>query len=248
MLAGAAGPTPPLRHRRRGGPGGNSTALQEVIVTAQKRRRRSRRCPPACRPWARRGSNSCTSQDFNDYIKFLPSVSYQSLGPGSSNVYIRGVAADNQANTPAPCPAIGTYLDEQPITTIGGALDIHVYDIARVEALAGPQGTLYGASSVAGTIRIITNKPEIGRFSAGYDIEGDKYPPAAAAARVEGFVNIPVERQDRRTPGRLGRARRRLHRQRLGTRTYSDDQDHGDAPSSPLYGQCPRTAQPRTPT
>jgi len=52
------------------------------------------------------------------------------------------------------------YLDEQPITSIQGALDMHVYDIERVEALAGPQGTLYGASSEAGTVRIITNKPD----------------------------------------------------------------------------------------
>ena len=62
--------------------------------------------------------------------------------------------------TRASLPSVGTYLDEQPITTIQGALDIHIFDIARIEALAGPQGTLYGASSQAGTIRIITNKPD----------------------------------------------------------------------------------------
>ena len=58
--------------------------------------------------------------------------------------------------------SVGSYLDEQPVTTIGGTLDVHIYDIARIESLAGPQGTLYGASSEAGTIRIITNKPELG--------------------------------------------------------------------------------------
>ena len=57
-------------------------------------------------------------------------------------------------------PRVGFYLDEQPVTTIGGTLDVHIYDIARIESLAGPQGTLYGASSEAGTIRIITNKPD----------------------------------------------------------------------------------------
>jgi outer membrane receptor protein involved in Fe transport len=51
-----------------------------------------------------------------------------------------------------------------------GAVDVHLYDIARVEALAGPQGTLYGASSEAGTIRIITNKPDPSGFDAGYDL------------------------------------------------------------------------------
>ena len=62
------------------------------------------------------------------------------------------------------------YLDEQPVTTIDGNLNIHIYDIARVEALAGPQGTLYGASSEAGTIRIITNKPDPTAFEAGYEL------------------------------------------------------------------------------
>ena len=58
------------------------------------------------------------------------------------------------------------YLDEQPVTTIDGNLNIHIYDIERVEALAGPQGTLYGASSQSGTIRIITNKPDPTGFKA----------------------------------------------------------------------------------
>ena len=64
-------------------------------------------------------------------------------------------------------------MDEQPITTIQGALDIHMYDIERVEALAGPQGTLYGANSQSGTVRIITRKPDPSGFSAGFAIEGD---------------------------------------------------------------------------
>ena len=83
------------------------------------------------------------------------------------------------------------YLDEQPITTIQGALDIHVYDIERVEALAGPQGTLYGASSEAGTVRIITNKPDLSGFKAGYSLEGNTVRGEAGYV-AEGFVNIPL--------------------------------------------------------
>ena len=98
---------------------------------------------------------------FDDYAKLVPSLSYKSAGPGSSNVYFRGVASGENANHSTSLPSVGTYLDEQPITTIQGALDVHVFDIARVEALAEPQGTLYGASSEAGTIRIITNKPDL---------------------------------------------------------------------------------------
>src|SRR5678810_799410 len=81
-------------------------------------------------------------------------------GPGFAQVYMRGVASGSNGNHSGPLPSVGMYLDEQPITTIQGALDINIYDVERVESLAGPQGTLYGASSQSGTIRIITNKPD----------------------------------------------------------------------------------------
>ena len=104
---------------------------------------------------------------------------------------MRGVAADNQSNHSGSQPSVGTYLDEQPITTVGGALDVHVYDIARVESLSGPQGTLYGASSMAGTIKIITNKPDTHRFAAGYDVEVNRVDHGGTGYSTEGFVNIP---------------------------------------------------------
>ena len=78
---------------------------------------------------------------------------------------MRGVASGDDGNHSGSLPSVGMYLDEQPITTIQGALDVHLYDIARVEALAGPQGTLYGASSQAGTIRIITQQARCRRSS-----------------------------------------------------------------------------------
>ena len=81
---------------------------------------------------------------------------------------MRGVASGENSNHSGPQPSVGVYFDEQPTTTIGGVLDIHLYDIDHVEALAGPQGTLYGASSQAGTLRIITRKPDKEAFSAGY--------------------------------------------------------------------------------
>jgi len=55
---------------------------------------------------------------------------------------------------------------------VGGSVDIHVYDMARVEALSGPQGTLYGASSLSGTLRLITNKPDTSKFYGGFDLQG----------------------------------------------------------------------------
>ncbi|MFN3288587.1 MAG: TonB-dependent receptor, partial [Sphingomonadaceae bacterium] len=79
-----------------------------------------------------------------------------------------------------------------PITTIQGALDIHVYDVARVQALAGPQGTLFGASSQAGTIRIITNKPDPSKFEGGVDAEVNKFSGGEPGYTFEGFLNVPL--------------------------------------------------------
>jgi len=169
-----------------------STAVGELIVTAQKREENIQSVAASVQAIGTAKLSQLHVQNFNDYIKYLPSVSYQSQGPGYSNVYMRGVAADNQSNHSGSLPAVGTYLDEQPITTIGGALDIHVYDIARVESLSGPQGTLYGASSEAGTIRIITNKPEIGVFKGAADAEVNGVDHGSTGYNAEGFVNIPL--------------------------------------------------------
>lgn len=169
-----------------------STAVGELIVTAQKREENIQNVAASVQALGTTKLQQLHVQNFNDYIKYLPSVSYQSAGPGYSNVYMRGVAADNQSNHSGSLPSVGTYLDEQPITTVGGALDIHVYDIARVESLSGPQGTLYGASSEAGTIRIITNKPELGVFKGAVETEVNGVDHGGTGYSAEGFVNIPV--------------------------------------------------------
>ncbi len=105
---------------------------------------------------------------------------------------MRGVATGGDGQAITSTPSVGTYLDEQPITTVQGNLDVHLYDIARVEALAGPQGTLFGASSQSGTIRIITNQPDPSGFSAGYSLEGNYVDADDPGYVAEGFVNIPI--------------------------------------------------------
>ena len=127
---------------------------------------------------------------------------------------MRGVASGGNGNHSGSLPSVGIYLDEQPITTIQGALDIHIYDVARVEALAGPQGTLYGASSQAGTVRIITNKPDPSGFSAGYAVEVNAIDDGGIGYVLEGFVNVPLSPTAAIRLVGWQQARRRLHRQR----------------------------------
>jgi iron complex outermembrane recepter protein len=165
--------------------------LAEVVVTAEKRTENLQDVPLSITAINTEKLQQLGITDFNDYVKYLPSVAAQATAPGFARVFMRGVASGDNGNHSGPLPSVGTYLDEMPITTIQGALDVHVYDIERVEALAGPQGTLYGASSEAGTVRIITNKPDFSGFKAGYDLQGDTV-RGKGGYIAEGFVNIPL--------------------------------------------------------
>ena len=163
-----------------------------IIVTAQKREENLQDVPIAITAFGTAKLEELQVNDFDDYARYVPSVSIQTAGPGFSNVYFRGVASGENANHSASLPSVGTYLDEQPITTITGALDIHVFDISRVEALAGPQGTLYGASSQAGTIRIITNKPDTSGFYGEANVELNNVAHGEFGYIGEAFVNAPL--------------------------------------------------------
>jgi len=165
--------------------------LEEVVVTAQKRTENLQNVPISVTALGTERLEQLGVQNFDDYVKFLPSVAYQTTGPGFARVFMRGVVSGDNGNHSGPLPSVGVYLDEQPVTTIQGSLDIHIYDIERVEALAGPQGTLYGASSEAGTVRIITNKPDPSGFKASYSLEGNTVRGEGGYV-AEGFVNIPL--------------------------------------------------------
>jgi iron complex outermembrane receptor protein len=170
----------------------DTSGLAEVVVTANKRAENIQDVPISVQALGAAKLDELNVQNFDDYVKYLPSVSFQTLGPGFARIYMRGVSSGGDGNHSASLPSVGVYLDEQPVTTIQGPLDIHVYDIERVEALAGPQGTLFGASSQAGTLRIITNKPDASAFKAGYDIEGNAVQHGGAGGVLEGFANIPL--------------------------------------------------------
>jgi len=170
----------------------NGEGLEEIIVTAEKRTQNLQDVPASIQAIGNKELTELHIEDFTDYMMMIPSASIQELGPGNNRVFMRGIAAGDYPNHSASLPSVGTYLDDQPLTTILGAIDVHVYDIERVEALAGPQGTLYGASSESGTIRIITNKPDPSAFSAAYDVQGSLGRRNAAGGQLEGYANIPL--------------------------------------------------------
>jgi len=172
-----------------------TSALGEVIVTAQKREQSLQNVPISIDALGEEKLTKLNIQSFKDYVQFLPTVTMApSLGAGSgyNAVYMRGIATGGDGQATTSLPSVGMYLDEQPITTIQGNLDVHIYDVARVEALAGPQGTLYGASSQSGTIRIITNQPDPSGFAAGYSLEANYVDADEPGYGAEGFVNLPI--------------------------------------------------------
>jgi iron complex outermembrane recepter protein len=166
-------------------------AIGDIVVTAQRREESLQNVPISIQALGTQKLEQLNVASFNDYTRLLPSVSFQTSSPGNTTVYFRGVASGGDGNHSGSLPSVGFYLDEQPITTIGGTLDVHIYDIARIEALAGPQGTLYGASSEAGTIRIITNKPNPAGFEGGINAELNTVRKGGEGGLLEGFVNLP---------------------------------------------------------
>lgn len=164
----------------------------DIIVTAQKRNESIQKVPISLQALSPAVLEEHQVNAFDDYVKLLPSVSYQSFGPGQSQLFFRGIASGGDGLPGGALPTTGVYLDEIPVTTIGALLDVHPYDIARVEALSGPQGTLFGASSLSGTLRIITNKPDPSKFEGGFDLQGNKFGEGGYGGVAEAFVNIPL--------------------------------------------------------
>jgi iron complex outermembrane receptor protein len=175
-----------------------STTLAVVTVTAQKRTENLQKVPISISVLASDQLEALQVQSFKDYVNYLPSVTFQqggggiATGPGFASIFMRGVASGGNTNHSGSQPSVGVYLDEQPITTIQGPLDIHMYDIARIEVLAGPQGTLYGASAESGALRIITNKPDPRAFAADYQISLDKVAHGGIGETFDGMLNIPI--------------------------------------------------------
>ncbi len=170
--------------------------VEEVVVTATKREESLQDVPVAVTALSGQQLEEIGVSNFADYILELPGVTAGGSGPGQNTVYIRGVASTTPNLTTAGVaglsPNVAFYLDQQPLAQPGRNLDVYAADLQRVEVLAGPQGTLFGASSQAGNVRLITNKPDLtgtyGSIKLGFSTmsEGD------ASNNIEAMFNLPV--------------------------------------------------------
>ncbi len=142
--------------------------LDEIIVTSRKRTESVQDIPATIQAISQESLAAMGAKGMEDYSRFVPSVNIVSSGPGSSTVVFRGAITGagyiGQATS-------SIYLDEISVTQTGSQPNIRPVDLARVEALSGPQGTLYGSDAQAGTMRLITNKPVMNQFEAVLDGE-----------------------------------------------------------------------------
>ncbi|MGB0188846.1 MAG: TonB-dependent receptor [Aequoribacter sp.] len=170
--------------------------LEEVIVTATKKSESMQDVAIAVQAMSGQALREQNVTNFEDYVAQLPSVNMGGRGPGQNEVYIRGAAVDainiTVAESQGSAPNVAMYLDEQPITAGGRNLDVYISDMERIEVLPGPQGTLYGASSQAGTVRLITNKPNVAEFEGNVSAEYSQTAKGEDSSKVEAMINIPL--------------------------------------------------------
>mgnify|MGYP002628055168 CR=1 FL=1 len=166
--------------------------LEEVVVTASKRSESMQDVPISMTALGSEKLEQLNISGFEDYVMQMPSVSFIQRSPGLGQLFMRGISDGGNSNQSLQGSAVAIYLDEAPVTAIGRNLDVHIYDVDRLEVLVGPQGTLYGAASEAGNLRIITKKPEFDVFEAGFDVSGETISDGGQGYGVEGFANIPL--------------------------------------------------------
>jgi iron complex outermembrane receptor protein len=178
------------------GPGAtpaSGTGLEEVVVTATRRSESIQNVAGQVSALTSGALEQINARDFNDFAAFVPGLSYSSTGPSTNLLVIRGITTGSQLSS-----ATGLYLDDIPIgaSTSNGvgyqSLNINLFDLNRVEVLNGPQGTLYGATSLGGTIKYVTNAPDPSSFGleAGAQVSSTQHGHIDHA--YTGMLNIPI--------------------------------------------------------
>ena len=168
---------------------GQQASLEEIIVTARQRSESSQGIPMTIQSLSGDDIQKRGITTLEDFSRFVGNLSVQTTAPGQNTIVFRGVS-DGGGFLVDPTAAI--YLDEQPMSMTSMAPDVYPVDIARVEALAGPQSTLFGASSQTGTIRVITNKPDASEFSGDIGLGMSGVAKGDNGYDFDATVNIPV--------------------------------------------------------
>jgi len=167
-----------------------SGGLETIVVTATRRAENLQNVPESISAFGTEAIEMRGLKQMDDYAKFIPGLSLGVREPGGTTIVFRGVASSGLQFGAVSSSAL--YLDEQPITQSGRNPDPRLIDIERLEALRGPQGTLYGASSQSGTLRIITNKPDPSEFDGWVDLQGTSVDEGGEGYDASVMFNVPL--------------------------------------------------------
>jgi outer membrane receptor protein involved in Fe transport len=170
-----------------------STASGDIIVTALRRNGTVQSIPVSIAALGGDTLQKTGATQLNDIFRQIPNMNVTAGQGGANRITIRGINAAGEA-------VVGVYYDETPVTGPAGttqdsgayAADVNLFDVERVEVLRGPQGTLYGASSMAGTMRIIFNKPDATKFDYAAETQTTTTKGGSLGYFAKGMLNAPI--------------------------------------------------------
>jgi len=170
-----------------------TTTLGEIVVTARKRSESIEDVPFAISARTEEALRNAGAVNIEDISRNVAGFSVQNLGPGQSQVALRGISAGKtDRDLPGVKEQVGVYLDESVISLSLFTPDLDLYDLSRVEVLRGPQGTLFGSGSLSGTVRYISNQPDPSRSYGNLEVTGNTIDGGDTGASLRGMVNMPV--------------------------------------------------------
>src|SRR5581483_4042962 len=170
-----------------------ATDLQEVIVSAEKRDSTVQKTPISMTAITGADLQAQGVSDLVEVAQQVPGVSFKTSGPGQTEFEMRGLTS-----TGGESPTVGFYLDETALTPPAMAqngkvvIDPNLFDLNRVEVLRGPQGTLYGAGSMGGTIKLVTNTPDPRQLGANVELIGSGTDVGGFNHTENGMLNLPL--------------------------------------------------------
>src|SRR5918993_1027348 len=169
------------------------TSGDEIIVTATKRATTVQDVPFSINAQTEEDIQRANAQTIEDLSRNIAGLTVQNLGPGQSQVSVRGVSAGQIVrDQPGVKEQVGVYLDESVTSLSLFTPDFDLFDLNRVETLRGPQGTLFGSGSVGGTLRYITNQPVLGRFEGTMEANANIVEESDIGGSLKGVINVPL--------------------------------------------------------
>src|SRR6476620_8094844 len=164
-----------------------------IIVTATKRASTVQDVPFSVNAQTQADIQRANAQTIEDISRNVAGLTVQNLGPGQSQVSVRGVSAGQVVrDQPGVKEQVGIYLDESVVSLSLFTPDFDLFDLNRVETLRGPQGTLFGSGSVGGTVRYITNQPKLETFEGQVESGISVAQGGGMGYNAKGALNLPI--------------------------------------------------------